>query len=235
MLQGQADQRGHGAETEDQPPVHGARSSRRDLQDDQRHDIGDQDADRDHPLLEHAERAAPSARRVLRDVGGGDGRVGPDGQADQGPGDEQDGRVGGDRRQDRAHSVDERVGDQQGLTAQPVRRQEGQDRPGRSAQRGTCHQIAQPEAAQVVGHEVERRPDVRGVVAEQEAAQAGQDGQLPVERRGLPLVEHVKHVGPGALAGLGLRHAPTTHPQCPAQTRRPGAVAGTASSPRAPG
>ena len=84
-----ADDGRHRAESQDQPPP-GARGAVRPRgQDDERDDAGHQDADGDHPLLEHAERAAPAARRVLGDVRGRDPGVRADGDADQGPGEQE--------------------------------------------------------------------------------------------------------------------------------------------------
>jgi hypothetical protein len=104
--------------------------------------------------------------------------------------------------------VDRRVGDEQDLPAEPVGNGAGAEGAGRRAERGPGHQVAGPEAAQVVGHEVERGPDVRGVVPEQEPAQAGQDGELPVEPGGYLLVEFGEYV---SSASLGLRHRHRLH------------------------
>ena len=135
--QREPDQRRDGTDAEDEPPVRAARAARGDLEDDQRHDVGDEDADSDHPLLQHAERAAAVPRRVLGDVGGGDGRVGPDGQPDQRPREQQHGGVRGDRGQDRADRVDQRVGDQQRLSGRTGRR--SARRRGRRPRRRATH------------------------------------------------------------------------------------------------
>jgi hypothetical protein len=76
----------------DEPPVQVARTARRQLEDDERDDVGDQDAD-GHPLLQHAEHAAAVARGVLGDVGSGNSGVGPDGQPNEGARGEQHGGV----------------------------------------------------------------------------------------------------------------------------------------------
>ena len=118
--QRQPDQRRDRAEPEDQPPADGGRAARERAEDDQRDDVGDQDPDRDHPLLQHGQRTAPALRRVLGDVGGGDGRVRADGEPDHRPGDEQHGGVGRYRGQDRAERVDAGIDDEQHLAAEMI-------------------------------------------------------------------------------------------------------------------
>ena len=81
--QRQPDERGDGAQAEHQPPAHRGRAAREGAEDDERDDVGDQDANGDHPLLQHRQRPAPVLGRVFGDVGGGDRGVRADGQADQ--------------------------------------------------------------------------------------------------------------------------------------------------------
>ena len=84
--EGQADEGRDSAQAQDEAPVGAAGRMGGNLEDNQGHDVGQQDADRDHPLLEHAQRPSLFAGGVLSDVGRGNGGVCPDGQADQGAG-----------------------------------------------------------------------------------------------------------------------------------------------------
>jgi hypothetical protein len=79
--------------------------------------------------------AAPVAGSEFRDVGGGDRGVRPD----ERPGRQQHGRVHRERRQQRADSVDRRVGDQQHLAAELVGQRPGDERAGGGAQRCAGH------------------------------------------------------------------------------------------------
>ena len=176
-----------------QPTVAGA--ARGHPQDHQRDDVGDEDPDGDHPLLQHRQRPPPALRGVLGDVGGGDRRVGADGQADERAGRQQDGGVRRDGREDRPERVDGRIGDQQRLAAEAVGEGPADERADGRAERGAGDQVALPEPGQVVRHEVERRADVRGVVAEEEAAQRGEERQLPVEGVRYPVVEVGEDIG----------------------------------------
>jgi hypothetical protein len=92
--QGQADAGGHRAESEDEAPVDRPGPTRVDAQDHEGDDVGEQDPDGDHPLLEHRPGAAPVPGGVFGDVGRGDGRVGADRHADHRSGDEQHGGIG---------------------------------------------------------------------------------------------------------------------------------------------
>jgi hypothetical protein len=67
-MQPQAHQRGYSAWAEHQPPAGAGRAAREGTEDDQRDDVGDQDADGDRPLLEHGQRPAPVLGRVLGDM-----------------------------------------------------------------------------------------------------------------------------------------------------------------------
>ena len=200
------DQRGNGAQPEDQPPVGVARAAWRRLENDHGHDVGGQDPHRDHPLLDDAQLPAPTARRELRNVGGGDRGVGSDRQPDQRAREQQHPGVRRDRRKDRADGVDGGVGDQQGLAPEMVGQRAGDERARRGAQRRPGHQVAGRETGQVVGKEAERRPDVGRVVSEEEPADARQDGEVPVEVRGDARVKIVQDVAPPGLCSLGLRH-----------------------------
>src|SRR5699024_1955664 len=70
--QQERDDRGDEAHAEHEPPVDGGGGVGEGLQQDHRDDIGAEDADRDHPLLDDRERAAALLRRELGDVRGGD-------------------------------------------------------------------------------------------------------------------------------------------------------------------
>ena len=137
--EGQPDEGGKRAQAEHEPPADGGGAAREGAEDDQGDDVGDEDADRDHPLLQHREGAAPVFRRVLGDVGGGDRGVRPDGQADQRPREKQHGGVRGDGGQDRARRVDPGVHDQERLAAEAVGRRASQEGSRRRAQRRPRH------------------------------------------------------------------------------------------------
>ena len=137
-------------------------------QDDHGHQIGHQDSHGDHPLLDDAQLASPVAGRELRDVGGGDRGVGPDREPDERAGRQQHEGIHGERRQQRADGVDGGVGDEQGLAPEVVGQRPGDERSRAGAQGRTGHQVARPEARQMVRNEVQRRADVGGVVSERE-------------------------------------------------------------------
>jgi len=86
----------------------------------------------------------------------------------------------GQRGQDRADRIHERVDDEQPLAAEAVGHGASGKRAGGRSQRRSGDQVAQAQPGQVVRHEVERRPDVRRVIAEEEAADGRQQRQLPV-------------------------------------------------------
>ncbi len=209
--QHEPDQGRDGAQAEDQPPADRGGAGGEGGEDDQGDDVRDQDADGDHPLLQHGQRPAPALGRVFGDVSRGDRGIGADGQPDQGPRGQQHRGVPGDRGQDRAGRVDPRVDDQQRLAAEVVRQRPGQDRPGGRAERGAGHQVAQGQAVQVIGHEVQRRADVGRVVSEQEPAQRGQQRQLPVEGGGNPVVQSRQNV----VSRRGLGHCTPLKDPCP--------------------
>jgi hypothetical protein len=171
------------ADAENEPPVEVASIIRQTHQEDHGHEIGHQDANGDHPLLDDAQLASPLTGGELRDIGGGDRGVGPDREPDERAGRQQHEGIHGECRQERADGVDGGVGDEQGLAPEMVGQRPGDESSRASAQGCAGHHITGPEAGQVVRNEVQRRADVGGVVSEEEPADAGQHSQVPVEGR----------------------------------------------------
>ena len=187
-----ASDRGDGSDAQDHPPVRALGRVRGEHEDQQRDQVGHQDADGDHPLLDDRQLPAASLRGELRDVGGGDRGVRAHRQPDQGAGGDQHRRVDGEGGQQRADRVDRRVGHQQRLAAEAVRQGTGAQRPDRGAQRGPGDEVPGPERGELVRNEVQHRPDHRRVVAEEEPSDAGEKGEIPIERphgRGVQTVQ----------------------------------------------
>src|SRR5487761_1149456 len=68
------------------------------------------------------------------------------------------------------------------------------------------YQVTGCEAGQMVGNKAQGRPDVGGVVPEQESADAGKHGQVPVKARWDTRVELLEHAPPGWLHISCLRY-----------------------------
>jgi hypothetical protein len=186
------------AESEDEPPVQVACVVRRGLEHDQGHQVGHENPDRDHPLLDDTQLTSPAPRRELSDIGGGDRGVRADGEPDERAGSQQHGGIDGERRQQCPDRVDRGVGDEQRLAAEVIGQRPGDERACGGAQGCSGHEVAGGEAGQMVrtNDEGQGGADVGRVVPEEEPADAGEHGQIPVEASGYARIQLVQQIPP---------------------------------------
>src|ERR1019366_3109175 len=91
------------------------------------------------------------------------------------------------------------------LTSEPVRQGTGYQGARCGAERCPGYQVPGCEAGQMVGNKAQSRPDVGGVVPEQESADAGQYRQVPVKACRETRVQLLEDPPPGWLRCLGFR------------------------------
>ena len=137
--------------------------------------VGDDDADRDRQLEEGDQAPADVGRRNLGDVDGRRRRGEPDRDAEDHPGDHQDGGVGRGGANQRADEEDDRGGEDQHPAAVGVREPAGEAGAEHGADRHRADDEPGLEAGEVEvrGDEQQRPGDDAGVVAEQQAAEPG--------------------------------------------------------------
>ena len=167
----QEEDRGNGAEGEHGPPVLAA-------VEDQADGIGDDDPDRDGELEERDESSADVGGRDLGDVDRGGGGCEPDRDSDQHAGDHQHDLVGRGGGADRSDDEDDRGADDQDSPAVLVGEASCESGADHGADGDGGHHEARAEAAQpeVRLDEEQGARDDAGVVAEEEAAEAGDRG-----------------------------------------------------------
>ena len=141
-------------------------------------EVGEQDPQNDVELGDRHQPAPERGGGDLRDVHRRDDRGPADAQAAEEAEDEKRGPAPGQSAPDRRDEVEESDGEQDASTAKGVRGASDRDRADDRPDEGTRHGEAEPEAAQPI-HPLKglgRSRDDRGVEAEEQTTQRGDDG-----------------------------------------------------------